>query len=621
MRRCWLAIPPLFLFAAGAAAGWWSSPGEEKLVTPAVSAVAAPATPAVTEKPGPPGEREVFLQQLEATSAEDFPALWAEVKKRKPEKSPLSLDNSIEELLLFARWAEVDPLAAAGAAEEDHSDGSLLLSSVFGIWAERDPDAALAAADSLKADHRMNALEAIFKLAMRTPDELTPWMQRLAPFLGNGMPQDLFSQAMRPRDLAAAAAKDPAAFREMTAALPEEFRRPFLMAEWCAAAAKDLPAALARMESLKLSSNDGGKLLQMLLPLTTSQPATLAAVAEKLPAGWIGASEVPPHLLIALAKAAPDKIHQLTDAAGSLGAGASIETHSAALLLFDSDPQLALKLSGGGDGIITEIFGNDVPDMARTQPQAALDLLRSAPPSTLRESILMESLTRLRQESPEAARQWVESLENGSLKDSARVLVEGPELSRTAAQFGMALATASAADAPGSSQYQLSNMLKRFMLTDPETTVAQISTLPAGALRENTLRTAGQEWAGSSTPDALAWSETLTGAERVAAQSGIVRKWAEYEPAAASEFVQELPPGEERDGPAAALARGVSQSDPRAGLAWAASITGSEQRLSIMREVAGEWLEKSPEAARQAILEMPGINEAERTTLLQPPAK
>jgi hypothetical protein len=621
MRRRWLAIPPSLLFAAGAAWGWFASDTGQKEV-PGLSPAAAPMAPEVAERPGEPGSREAFLHQLEHTPAADFAALWAELKRQKPPVSPLFIDESIEELLLFARWAEVDPQAAALAALEVKKASSLLLSSVFGVWAEREPDAALAALLAMEEEsHRESAARGMHTTALRSPGELTAWMQRLRPLLGEEISKEAFDRAMLPASLTSAFSSDPAAFNAMTAALPEDFRQPFLIAGWCVEAAKDLPAALERMESLKLTATDSVQLLRMLLPLTAGQPSTFAAAAEKLPPGWIGGSAIPGGLLTALAKAAPDRIHEIVERASAAHAAATDTTHAAALHLFDSDPQLALQLSICGNTSLVEIFGNIVPDLARSQPRAALDLLRNAPPSSLRQSILMESLTRLRAESPEAARHWMDSLEDGSLKDAARVLVEQPELSRTAAQFAVALATATAEDAPASSSLEIDPMLGRLMLSDPLGTVGQVMALPEGALRENSLRTASQKWAGFSTPDALAWSETLSGADRIAAQSGIVREWAEYEPAEASEFVQSMPPGSGRDGPAAALARGVSTTDPAAGLVWAASITDPARRSEVLQEVAQGWLKESPEAARRAVSLLPGISETERAALLTPPAR
>jgi len=92
--------------------------------------------------------------------------------------------------------------------------------------------------------------------------------------------------------------------------------------------------------------------------------------------------------------------------------------------------------------------------------------------------------------------------------------------------------------------------------------VAQTEYDPVAATRFHTLAMADPE---KLLPIADQWSGSV--AER--ARTFAIRQWAEHEPQRALEFVDELPPGQQRDNLLSSVARGYGKTDVEAALAWA----------------------------------------------------
>ena len=92
--------------------------------------------------------------------------------------------------------------------------------------------------------------------------------------------------------------------------------------------------------------------------------------------------------------------------------------------------------------------------------------------------------------------------------------------------------------------------------------------------------------------------------------------WLESDPAAASSWANELPPGTIRDGAFNSVAESLTISQPQTAIIWAQSITDPKKRFSAMEDVGSYWAYRSL-AEWQAWLASSGLDEETRRLLLK----
>ena len=641
MRRV-LLIPPALL-AAGVLAGRFvwprerGIPEEEKTRVNEAWAAAAHETGHTTEvlaqRPAQEGLGTMwdFLQRLEKTPAAEFPALWEEVKGDDDDESDDEGDDETPRsmVILFAeRWAELDP-EAAYAFFGGKPRNQWMIAAVFRTWARMNVETALAAVTGETDEgRRAAALAGIFNAAAEKPADLIAWGRRLSFLDASKLKAEEFDRVIPEDALRKAFEADAAGLRELAAGMPEWFRLRVAAMTAAGELVRDGPGALARLKAAGLTKENASGFVLDMLPRLEGHPEKLPALVDHLTAtlgdGWLdykGMQNLHP-LFLMLAKAAPEEVHAMLNkaTAGRRASMIPIGQAEAALDLFATDPRLALQLAPSGDTWIAEfLHGPLLPAGSGGTPQETLDLVRTAPSSTMRNGLLHEALSAMMKSSPDTAAAWVEALPAGELKDTARVTLEHRGFTAEQAELERAAMSAAHGGDTSASVELVRGATRRLLREDPAGTGAQVMTGPAGPVRDAALERLGLDWSGYSTQDALTWAESLPPEAQPRALGGIMETWAGAEPAEASDYLAALPPGPERDAPAAGFARGFSSVDPAGALEWANAVQDAALRQSARMEVAGRWLAKNPDEAKMALGAIPGLTDAERQQLLSAP--
>lgn len=82
----------------------------------------------------------------------------------------------------------------------------------------------------------------------------------------------------------------------------------------------------------------------------------------------------------------------------------------------------------------------------------------------------------------------------------------------------------------------------------------------------------------------------------------VVGVWTAKEPAAAGQWLGQLAGTADYDSAAGAYVKGICESDPASGFAWARTIGAGQDRTESLNLAARRWLQTEPEAARRALL-------------------
>jgi hypothetical protein len=625
---------PLLLLAIGVLAGRFvwprqrGIPEDEKARVNAAWAAAAQDTgfseSALTQRPAQPELAKIwdFLQRLESTPVSEFPALWAELEAAGNENQGLNNSHSSAEILFAERWAELDP-EAAFAFFAEQGDQNFLIAAIFRTWARMNVETALAAVTAEKDENRRGAaLAGIFNAAAENPANLIAWGRRLSFIDTSKLEPAHFDRVIPPDALRRAFESDPAGVRELAASMPAWFRLRLDALETARELATDLPAALARMDAASLTKQNATSFLLDMMPLLESHPEKLPAViahlTAKLGPAWMDLrdSDRLMPLLTALATTAPDKVRSLLHQAGRDSIGVVLARAHVAAELFATDPRLALQVAPPGDTWVSDFTGGPLlPPGAAGPPEQALELVRTAPSSTMRDSLLHEALTSLMKSSPDAAAAWVSALPPGELQDTARVTLDHSDYNPAQLALERAAASAAHGGENAASLGLVQAAAKRLLANDPAAATAQIMSWPASPARDAALETSGREWANAATPEALDWVESLPADAKSRALGGVMQSWAAAEPAEASGYLAALPSGPSRDAPAAGFARGLAEVDPASALLWGVTVQDPALRATTLRDVAERWLREDPDSAREGLASIPGLTQLERTTL------
>lgn len=563
-----------------------------------------------------------FLERLEKTPVEGLPAFWEEVAQAgNAEQNPAN-EFSPEEILIAERWAELDPNGAV-AFFLARGDRQAMIGTVFGVWAQLDPDAAASfLAKHNSPDLRETAVVGIFAAMVNDPAGMIAWGRRLVFMEARDMKADDFDGVIPPDAMRRAFELDPAACRELADRMPAWFRERLEALTVLKEAATNLPAALARIDAASLTKESATRFFNELVPLARVSPEKLLAVAEHLTErmgnGWLKASsnlDLQP-LLLGLARAAPERIHRILGNAASGDLATDLFRAEAAANVFETDPRLALRLAPPGTPWLSEFMGGPlVPRQLPGTPQETLELLRDAPSSMMRDTLLKNALSSLMKDSADAAAAWVESLPAGELRSVAQVTMESPDKPAMYADLARAVTSANSGTEDTASLARVRELTKMAVMTDPFALSEHVMTLPEGGARDAAVQTAGKNWAYWSTPDALKWAEDLPESMRSKAAAGVLESWAGAEPEAASEYLAAHREEWNDDTPVSAFARGLAALNPAASMKWAVTVNDPAQRAEVLGEIAEGWLKKDAAAAREGIQNLPGLTADERQRL------
>ena len=87
------------------------------------------------------------------------------------------------------------------------------------------------------------------------------------------------------------------------------------------------------------------------------------------------------------------------------------------------------------------------------------------------------------------------------------------------------------------------------------------------------------------------------GEERTSGMVSLIDRWSRQDPVQAGEWLNQFPPSEELDQPVAAYVTRVQRNDPEGALSWASSITDPATRDELMVEVATRWMVRDETSA------------------------
>ncbi len=157
---------------------------------------------------------------------------------------------------------------------------------------------------------------------------------------------------------------------------------------------------------------------------------------------------------------------------------------------------------------------------------------------------------------------------------------------------------------------ELIENLERGRPVDFAGTARAILNMPSGPQRREALHRLASRWGRSDPQAALRWSEGLTGRDQFSTMEDILRHWSEEDPAAAVDYVAQLPGSERSLHLLRDLSHRWAETDRSAALEWSMALDDPALRMRAIRGVASSWAEHEPaEAAAFTTNSLENVNE------------
>ena len=127
----------------------------------------------------------------------------------------------------------------------------------------------------------------------------------------------------------------------------------------------------------------------------------------------------------------------------------------------------------------------------------------------------------------------------------------------------------------------------------------------------------GDEWAERDPVASISWLETLdTSSGKSQAMASALGEWVSKDPQAASEYIVAMPTNSpERDPAISGMVGRLAWEDPSAAIAWAGEIQDSKTRQSTLTRAAYAYYRKQPEEAAQWLPQSGLSEEAQRKVM------
>lgn len=574
-------------------------------------------------------EARDFLTRLDAAKLEDLPALWASLGSGKEGEDDGAPWPHLRRLMVMERWAELDaPGALEFAKSQKETDTKAMVTGVFSVWGVADPEAAMAVMKEEK-DRALLAAEVVgwLRSVSGDPAALIRHASQLSWVDVSGLKKTDFLEQISQDFLETLHAAEPAGLKQLAAWMPPWFAEMLETLDW-RKSLRDAPdQALAALESMPLNKDKLADLLSALEPLAKTRPERVADLLTKLADrpgkelweynSWQGDQrKLLETLITALGPEQPERLGELlTKTKGNI-AGAQIMLDT----LLRSHPAAALRAAPGLGNIdqLGEIMFAPPPEM---DAGTALELVKGAPASYYRDKIMDRALLDLNRRSPEEAKAWMENLPAGEVRESARLTLElasAPSETRLLERFGHQLSMETGnPDETATKRLQLLTAMAG--ADDPQGIREKVSAWSAGPAREIALGMLATQTATRDDPlKAIQWAGSLPEeSQRAAAYEGAAKGWTQTDPVAASEWVAALPEGTVREAAVGAFAVEITKRDPEAGLQWAATLANPDDRLRRLRDVTEIWKIQDAPTAAEAVRDLPGLSDTDRTALLQ----
>lgn len=143
---------------------------------------------------------------------------------------------------------------------------------------------------------------------------------------------------------------------------------------------------------------------------------------------------------------------------------------------------------------------------------------------------------------------------------------------------------------------------------NPSAAVARAMTMPEGDLRESAISSAMRAWFDKNPQAAMAWvmqRPDMPGGYGRTLMENAVPRWAEFDPGAATRFVQNLPPGKQRDNLISAVATTLVYRDADQARQWVLSLPDDGAKAEALRRVVMVWSSNDPVAAAAFVARQP----------------
>jgi hypothetical protein len=235
------------------------------------------------------------------------------------------------------------------------------------------------------------------------------------------------------------------------------------------------------------------------------------------------------------------------------------------------DPGAALAWAEGlGGAERRDFLGTVLFQLARLDPERALEAVAALPAGSLRFQTIEEVAPHLAARDRERALAWAGALPNAAERLAARQAIVGRLAEDDPEAAAAVLASLAPQDLPADLRDELDRQIaETWLASDPERGAAWIASLPSDRVTDEVLR----EWAAADPAGAAAFLERHRGST----------SFDEFSPEAYSH-----------------AAAGLARKDPEAALAWAERIGEPSAREWSRNAALSTWTETDPEAAARA---------------------
>ena len=231
-------------------------------------------------------------------------------------------------------------------------------------------------------------------------------------------------------------------------------------------------------------------------------------------------------------------------------------------------------------------------------PQAAMDMASGIGDTGIRTAAELVVVVGLARKDPDAAIQWMLSLPEGQTKDLALKSISQGMYNNPQAAWYLASVIG---------DEDIRNQAKRYVvwywfLRDRPAASQWMQSLPVGQAKDFALNYISYQLTMSERQAALNMASEIgdTGI-RTEAMVFAALSWCDHDRAAATQWMQSLPVGPNKDLVAKGIVRALAANDPQAAFDIAAGIGNSDLRTTTLKNVVEQWSKKDPAAATQWI--------------------
>jgi hypothetical protein len=224
---------------------------------------------------------------------------------------------------------------------------------------------------------------------------------------------------------------------------------------------------------------------------------------------------------------------------------------------------------------------------------AAINLLQDLPAGLTRDTALNQIASGWALEDPHKAIEWyMENTGDNQRGELAKIVAEWSQKDPDGAfdwAFGLP-------EGPQKGSL-VAQTIFQLMRNDPASATALVEKLPVESQR-SAIQNLAEKWGYRDTRAATEWVLTLRDeTAKSNAIGALAGQWGSWDPVAAARWIEKLPAGASRDAAVASFSFSTSKTDPEGAVTWATTIQNPDKNRSTIRNVYATWLRKDPAAA------------------------